>query len=435
MSNLQKHEVELLKKEIYLELRTLTDSSLNNFIFDLKQILRTNHLDKTYDIVFALLRDAEFCFQSLCYSLPIFSSIDGDLVAVNVQSTKQSLAKGFYISCTVLPNSRTSIYSHKMAIMSNNMLHFKEDDLASLSIEDLKNPKVDLVTRNIIQDDKLVNEFYPIYSGQKVSLQCLEPKHIVVDGTRMWCDSQSIHFIEIPKLITINNKTVMTVHVPQHFSMKLAEMTHDFEVLSQFSDLNVTTTPIIQEIVNYFETAQPIHWSFFTLSIITFCSATLLLCFCCYLKCPKLMSKLFSCCCKETCCLLKCFNKRVLEKTSYRETISVTNDPDEGVQMIDMNNIQQAQNRARIMSLNSNNANILPSAPNLSLDSNVSNILRQQMAQQQTVQPLASSAIVHQPITSAAVQQNLTNCKNGYLSCFCRKSNQQCRGPVQSPPF
>ena len=88
------------------------------------------------------------------------------------------------------------------------------------------------------------------------------------------------------------------------------------------------------------------------------------------------------------------------------------------------------------MSLNSSNANILPSAPNLSLDSNVSNILRQQMAQQQqTVQPLASSAVVHQPITSAAVQQNLTNCKNGYLSCFCRKSNQQCRGPVQSPPF
>ena len=73
IDNLQKHEIELLKKEIYLELRTLTDSSLNDFIFDLKQILSTNHLDKAYDIVFALLRDAEFCFQSLCYSLPIFN--------------------------------------------------------------------------------------------------------------------------------------------------------------------------------------------------------------------------------------------------------------------------------------------------------------------------------------------------------------------------
>ena len=150
------------------------------------------------------------------------------------------------------------------------------------------------------------------------------------------------------------------------------------------------------------------------------------------------MSKLFSCCCDKTCCLLKCFNKRVLEKTSYRDTVNANNEPDEGVQMLDMNNIQQAQNRTRVIGLNSNNANILPSAPNLSLDSNISNILRQQMAQQQTtVQPLASSAVVHQPvITGAAVQQNhLTNCKNGYLSCFCRKSNQQCQGPIQSPPF
>ena len=117
-----------------------------------------------------------------------------------------------------------------------------------------------------------------------------------------------------------------------------------------------------------------------------------------------------------------------------QDTLNVTNDQDEGVQMIDMN-VQQMQNRTN-MSSNSNNANILPSAPNLSLDSNISNILRQQMAQQQTVQPLASSAVVHHPVTGAAVQQNqLTNCKHGYLSCFCRKSNQQCRGPVQSPPF
>ena len=114
-------------------------------------------MDKSYDIVFALLRDAEFCYQSLCYSLPIFSSINGNIVSVNVQSTKQQLARGYYISCTILPNERTSIYSHKMAILENNMLHFKEQGLASLSFEDLKNPQVDFLTRNIIYLDKEYN--------------------------------------------------------------------------------------------------------------------------------------------------------------------------------------------------------------------------------------------------------------------------------------
>ena len=182
IDNLQKHEIELLKKEIYLELRTLTDSSLHDFIFDLKQILSTNHLDKAYDIVFALLRDAEFCFQSLCYSLPIFNSFDKSIVTVNVQTTKQSLAKGYFISCTILPNHRTSVYSHQMAILEDGMLHFKENGLASVSFDDLKNSNIDFSTRSITSEDMLANQFYPIYNGQKVSLQCLEPVHIVINS-------------------------------------------------------------------------------------------------------------------------------------------------------------------------------------------------------------------------------------------------------------
>ena len=45
--NLQQNEVDLLRKEIFLELRTLKESALNSFIFDLQQILSTNHLDKS----------------------------------------------------------------------------------------------------------------------------------------------------------------------------------------------------------------------------------------------------------------------------------------------------------------------------------------------------------------------------------------------------
>ena len=132
---LQEHEVDLLRKEIFLELRTLKESALSSFLFDLQQILATNHLDKSYEIVFSLLRTSEFCQNNLCYSLPIFNSIDQTLVVVNVQITQQSLARGYYISCSILPNHRTSIYSHRMAIFKDGLLHFQENDLSSVSFK------------------------------------------------------------------------------------------------------------------------------------------------------------------------------------------------------------------------------------------------------------------------------------------------------------
>ena len=185
---LQQHEVDLLRKEIFLELRTLKESALSSFIFDLQQILSTNHLDKSYEIIFSLLRSSEFCHHNLCYSLPIFSSIDQTLVVVNVQITQQSLARGFYISCTILPNHRTSVYSHRMAIFKNNLLHFQEDGLSSISFKDLKSPDIDPLSRPIPNEDKLVNKFYPIYYKKKVSFQCLQPIDILVDGERLWCN-------------------------------------------------------------------------------------------------------------------------------------------------------------------------------------------------------------------------------------------------------
>ena len=113
---------------------------------------------------------------------------------MNVQSTQQSLAKGYYISCTILPNHRTSIYSHKLAIFEDDLLHFKQEGLPSIYFSDLKRPSIDLLTRPIDAEDKLVNQFYPIYNGMKVSLQCLKPINIIVDNEKMWCDDKSLQF-------------------------------------------------------------------------------------------------------------------------------------------------------------------------------------------------------------------------------------------------
>ena len=145
------------------------------------------------------------------------------------------------------------------------------------------------------------------------------------------------------------------------------------------------------------------------------------------------MSKIFSCCCDSSCCLLKCFTKRVLEKTVFRSRVDAGyNVPSETVQMIDINSIQPAQNpnRTEIVSLNSSRQNVIPSAPNMSLDSNISTrgIVINQGRQPLVQQPLAAGPIVQTP-------GYLSNCRSGYPSCFCKKGNQQCQGPMQLPPF
>ena len=151
------------------------------------------------------------------------------------------------------------------------------------------------------------------------------------------------------------------------------------------------------------------------------CSIVVLMCCSCYLKCPNVMAKFFSCCCNSSCCLLRCFNKRVLQKTALRTRIDVGyNVPSERVQMLDVNHIQPATNPnvTENFNLNSNRTSVLPSAPIMNANSTISN---REILINQNGQPVASGL--------------LSDCKNGYPSCFCRKSNQQCQGPIQRPPF
>ena len=148
------------------------------------------------------------------------------------------------------------------------------------------------------------------------------------------------------------------------------------------------------------------------------------------------MTRIFSCCCEKTCCLVKCFSTRSSEKDVFRSKVEY-NVPAENVQLIDMSNLQPAQS--------SNRPTLTPSAPNLSLDSNINTggILLNQNGQS-FVQPfLAAGPTYVQPLaqgpiaTTSAAQTPAysVNCKSGFPSCFCRKNNQQCKGAPQSPPF
>jgi hypothetical protein len=170
--SLNRQEMTLFRKELYLELRTLKATFYADFIFDLQEILKTNSLDQNYVIVFELLRSIEYCFQIKCYSLPIFSIQKDNSIQITVQSMTQTLSKAEYVSCTVLANQRTSIYSHQLAIFREGKLHFQLDSLPSLTLLQLKQPEIDTITRLISPEDKLAEFFYPIYKNERVSLQC-----------------------------------------------------------------------------------------------------------------------------------------------------------------------------------------------------------------------------------------------------------------------
>ena len=111
--------LKIARKELFLELRSFKSNSLKNFMYDLNQILQTIQLDADFEVVFELLRQHEYCLSNLCYSLPIFTIIDETTIQINVQTSQQSLAKAIYVSCTVMPNQRSSVYSHQIAIIDD----------------------------------------------------------------------------------------------------------------------------------------------------------------------------------------------------------------------------------------------------------------------------------------------------------------------------
>ena len=93
-------------------------------------ILKSIQLDPNFEIVFQLLRKHQYCLSNLCYSLPIFTVLGVGVIQIQVQTSHQTLAKALYISCTVLQNQRTSIYSHKIGLIDRkDELHFPDNDL------------------------------------------------------------------------------------------------------------------------------------------------------------------------------------------------------------------------------------------------------------------------------------------------------------------
>ena len=114
----------------------------------------------------------------------LFNIQDRESIQVTVQTSSQYLARAVYISCTILANKCTSIYSHQIALIKDNVLHFQEDKLPSLNLSQLIHPDIDKVTGFIEKSDLLAEVFYPVYSGEKISLQCLNPQFVVINDKK-----------------------------------------------------------------------------------------------------------------------------------------------------------------------------------------------------------------------------------------------------------
>ena len=141
----------------------------------------------------------------MCYSLPIFTVLGDGEIQIQIQTSHQTLAKALYISCTVLQNQRTSIYSHKIGLIDHKEeIHFPNNDLPSLNLTDLIHPNIDKVTRKITIEDLIVEKIYPIYYDKSISLQCLKPKFILIDEKKKYCDFATLSFQNFPKIIEID---------------------------------------------------------------------------------------------------------------------------------------------------------------------------------------------------------------------------------------
>jgi hypothetical protein len=140
------------------------------------------------------------------------------------------------------------------------------------------------------------------------------------------------------------------------------------------------------------------------------------MCFTSYLKCPSVVSRILECCWDASnCCLLRVLSERIHEREVVRGM------QQESVQMLPDN---RPAPHIEMIDLNPSRPVILPSAPNMSVITNVPHNISEQA---NLLPPIA-----HPPIIQRVAR---SQCRSGYTSCFCLNRNQPCHGPVQPPPF
>jgi hypothetical protein len=259
------------QKELYLEMHQFKSDILFSFTSQLEKIITQIKIDSRFQLAFHLLHKTTHCENRICYSLPAFSH-HNDKIQLSVQQSKLVLSPALYISCTLLANRRTSIFSHQIAVNRHGILHFQNSVLPSVHTKDLLNPNiVDIQSREIGKNDLIAGILFPIYSDSKVSFQCDIGQTIKIDEFLTHCDQRSLHFVDFPRKISVNGQDILPGFKPHYFvNQKLKGNENALQTkISFISDKN-TTNDLTDNVFAFFEQATPVQWSLITISIILF---------------------------------------------------------------------------------------------------------------------------------------------------------------------
>jgi hypothetical protein len=94
--------------------------------------------------------------------------------------------------------------------------------------------------------------------------------------------------------------------------------------ISIFQQTNFTEPNFGSQVINFFQTADTIHYSFMFIALVCLILFSCLICCMCYIKCPTCLVRTL-CCFANTCCLKKRVVTRDEEINRIREMVPMSN--------------------------------------------------------------------------------------------------------------
>lgn len=186
------------------------------------------------------------------------------------------------------------------------------------------------------------------------------------------------------------------MHIPSHFSQKMAWVNDDFLSVTSYRDKNSTLDPFVRDMIGFFEKATPVHYSLMATTFVVVIVLTILCCCSVYMGCPSLLANLL-CCCTNRCSLKQRVQNRIDYCNSSRPPPIVAYSTSRDQPIIRVNHDQDSETAIMLRPIHPDN----------------------------------------QPIVKVQTQQVPLNpdlCARGFLGCTCARDETQCLGPRGRPP-
>ena len=192
------------------------------------------------------------------------------------------------------------------------------------------------------------------------------------------------------------------MHIPSHFSQKIAWVNDDFSSVTTYKDKNSTMDPFVRDVIGFFETASPVHYSLMATTFVVIVVLAILCCCSVYMSCPSLLVKLL-CCCNNRCNLKQRVQNRVEYCENVRQQPTVT---------FSMSRDQPVSGASQDPDIETSFM-LHPKHPEHQIMHQVQPIIKDQ----------APPATLHSSL-----------CARGFRGCSCLRDKHECSGPQGLPP-